>query len=151
MRARLPPPPPCPPAELPLPQTSTLRSRRRLANILVTAGFIYMLCWLPHVCCLCLREFSINDGCSNTAKEFFMLLGELILSSPQRVDSKCFCVLSSNRIYAFGCLTDHSLDPELQFASSVGMPTLRQAQLGSEIPSVALEIHRAPSTASIEH
>jgi hypothetical protein len=75
MRARL-PSPPCPPAELPLPQTSTLRSRRRLANILVAAGFIYMLCWLPHVCCLVIREFNIGDGCSNTAKEFFLLLGE---------------------------------------------------------------------------
>ncbi|CRK93337.1 CLUMA_CG006878, isoform A [Clunio marinus] len=73
-RARL-PLPPCPPAELPLPQTSTLRSRRRLANILVAAGFIYMLCWLPHVCCLVIREFSINDGCSSTKREFFMLLG----------------------------------------------------------------------------
>lgn len=74
MRAQL-PSPPCPPAELPLPQTSTLRSRRRLANILVTAGFVYMLCWLPHVWCFLIREFSIDEGCSNTAKEFFMLLG----------------------------------------------------------------------------
>lgn len=35
-----------------------------------------MLCWMPHVCCLVIREFSINDECSNTAKEFFMLLGK---------------------------------------------------------------------------
>jgi hypothetical protein len=49
-----------PPAELPLPQTSTLRSRKRLANILVIAGFIYAVCWLPHVYCLLMKEFSIN-------------------------------------------------------------------------------------------
>jgi hypothetical protein len=68
MRARLPSPP----------QTSTLRSRRRLANILVAAGFIYMLCWLPHVCCLVITEFSLHDGCSTTTREFLMLLGEFI-------------------------------------------------------------------------
>lgn len=79
MRAQL-PSPPCPPAELPLPQTSTLRSRRRLANILVTAGFVYMLCWLPHVWCFLIREFYIDEGCSNTAKEFFMLLGSWAFS-----------------------------------------------------------------------
>lgn len=75
MRARL-PSPPCPPAELPIPQTSTLRSRRRLANILVAAGFIFLGCWAPHVICWIFREFSINDGCSGTVREFFMLLGE---------------------------------------------------------------------------
>lgn len=95
MRARL-PSPPCPPAELPLPQTSTLRSRRRLANILVAAGFIYMLCWLPHVCCLVIREFSLNDGCSNTAKEFFMLLGEIHI----RCDYLHVTSLESRKVWA---------------------------------------------------
>lgn len=75
-RTRL-PSPPCPPAELPLPQTSTLRSRRRLANILVIAGFVFMACWSPHVICLIFREFSITSGCSNTVTEFVMLLGML--------------------------------------------------------------------------
>ncbi|XP_070505086.1 cholecystokinin receptor-like [Chironomus tepperi] len=67
--------PPIPPAELPIPQTSTLRSRRRLANILVVAGFVFMACWSPHVICLIFREFSITSGCSNTVTEFVMLLG----------------------------------------------------------------------------
>lgn len=80
MRARL-PSPPCPPAELPIPQTSTLRSRRRLANILVIAGFVFMACWLPHVICLIFREFSINSGCSNTVTEFVLLLGMKKLTS----------------------------------------------------------------------
>lgn len=74
-----------PPAELPLPQTSTLRSRKRLANILVAAGIIYALCWLPHVYCLITREFSINEGCSIVASEFFMLLGELRLEFEARI------------------------------------------------------------------
>ncbi|KAG5676456.1 hypothetical protein PVAND_006290 [Polypedilum vanderplanki] len=64
-----------PPAELPIPQTSTLRSRRRLANILVVAAFIFMMCWSPHVVCLLFREFSITNGCSNNVTEFVMLLG----------------------------------------------------------------------------
>lgn len=115
MRARL-PSPPCPPAELPLvslkvnnvsinilktfsaqPQTSTLRSRRRLANILVAAGFIYMLCWLPHVCCLVIREFSLNDECSNTTREFFMLLGENQLSNCE-LFAMCNDFISSQRL-----------------------------------------------------
>lgn len=74
-----------PPAELPLPQTSTLRSRKRLANILVAAGIIYALCWLPHVYCLITREFSINEGCSIVASEFFMLLGELRVEFEARI------------------------------------------------------------------
>lgn len=101
MRAQL-PSPPCPPAELPLPQTSTLRSRRRLANILVTAGFIYMLCWLPHVWCLVITEFSINEGCSNTAREFFMLLGEFKAKS---IVSRC---IRFSKIYYFQTGFTHS-------------------------------------------
>ena len=77
MRSRL-NSPPIPPAELPIPQTSTLRSRRRLANILVVAGFVFMACWSPHVICLIFREFSITSGCSNTVTEFVMLLGNKI-------------------------------------------------------------------------
>ena len=38
-----------PAPELPIPQTSTLRSRRRLANILVAAGIVFAACWMPHV------------------------------------------------------------------------------------------------------
>ncbi len=40
-----------PSSELPLPQTSTLRSRRRLANMLVAAALIFVCCWSPHVIC----------------------------------------------------------------------------------------------------
>lgn len=34
--------------EFPLPQTSTLIYRRRLANILMTAAFLFLLCWMPY-------------------------------------------------------------------------------------------------------
>lgn len=34
--------------EFPLPQTSTLIYRRRLANILMTAAFLFLICWMPY-------------------------------------------------------------------------------------------------------
>lgn len=143
MRARL-PSPPCPPAELPLPQTwvtlsclfqlmlkisfhrSTLRSRRRLANILVAAGFIYMLCWLPHVCCLVIREFSINDGCSNTAKEFFMLLGEIhkfINATRCATTSCCFNPSRQRTFYDFNLWELHLAKLKVEQCQVSVMPT----------------------------
>ncbi|XP_065166075.1 5-hydroxytryptamine receptor 7 isoform X2 [Atheta coriaria] len=38
------------------PPTSTLRSRRRLANSLLWVAFVFAACWLPHVVCLIYAE-----------------------------------------------------------------------------------------------
>uniref|UniRef100_A0A336LJ44 CSON004144 protein n=1 Tax=Culicoides sonorensis TaxID=179676 RepID=A0A336LJ44_CULSO len=65
-----------PSSDLPLPQTSTLRSRRRLANILVGAALIFILFWIPHVICLMCYEFgSSHNVCTKTVAEFSLLLG----------------------------------------------------------------------------
>ncbi|CAO1353557.1 unnamed protein product [Diamesa tonsa] len=64
-----------PPAHLPIPQTSTLRSRRRLANILVAASVIFIACWLPHVYCKLCREFSNTCFCTYVVNEFLLVLG----------------------------------------------------------------------------
>lgn len=150
MRAQL-PSPPCPPAELPLPQTSTLRSRRRLANILVAAGFIYMLCWMPHVCCLLIREFSIDEGCSNTAKEFFMLLGwDYILCSMHYYERFLF-FKSHHRIYTFSGIPNHPLGFELQFTPSIGLSALRKAQFSAKIFTITFKIYGSTSACTFEH
>lgn len=119
--------PPIPPAELPIPQTSTLRSRRRLANILVVAGFVFMACWSPHVICLIFREFSITSGCSNTVTEFVMLLGNKInhienwlrFKFPQwfywhfLLSFFCFFYLKLFRICTFSRIANTSLGSQL--------------------------------------
>lgn len=79
-----------PSSELPLPQTSTLRSRRRLANLLVFAAGIFMCCWTPHMVCFLGAELGGGDDgggegdkgdgrsaptCSPIVTEFALLLG----------------------------------------------------------------------------
>lgn len=64
-----------PTSDLPLPQTSTLRSRRRLANILVGAALIFLLFWIPHVLCLLCFELGGKHMCTKTVAEFSLLLG----------------------------------------------------------------------------
>lgn len=157
MRARL-PSPPCPPAELPIPQTSTLRSRRRLANILVIAGFVFMACWSPHVICLIFREFSITSGCSNTVTEFVLLLGTLKMLH-KKEDDKCQVFVenfrskkkllillpffSLNRICSFSRITNSSLDSQLQFITSICLPTIRKAQFSPTIFTISFTFYWA--------
>lgn len=139
MRATRAPSPPRPPAELPLPQTSTLRSRKRLANILVIAGFIYAICWLPHVYCLLMKEFSINDGCSHVIREFFMLLGKLRRRRRRNVRqfsswqfilfslpffSPCVCSEKNKRFRTLSSITNSPLDIKLQFVTSIDMSAI---------------------------
>lgn len=62
---------------IPLPQTSTLRSRRKLANILVGSAIIFILLWTPHVICVLNAQFNQgSDTCSKTLNYFFLLLGK---------------------------------------------------------------------------
>lgn len=71
-----------PSSELPLPQTSTLRSRRRLANMLVAAALIFICCWSPHVICFICSELGRTDAdksidiCPKILSDFFLLLGK---------------------------------------------------------------------------
>lgn len=62
---------------IPLPQTSTLRSRRRLANMLVGSALIFIVCWAPHVICIINAQLN-PDGysCSKSMNYFFLLLGK---------------------------------------------------------------------------
>lgn len=137
-----------PPAELPLPQTSTLRSRKRLANILVAAGIIYALCWLPHVYCLITREFSINEGCSIVASEFFMLLGELRVE----IWSWNFMLIwIFIRFRSLSRLANNPLDSQLQLTKAVNMSALCQAELSTKVPPESTEIYRSTSATALEY
>lgn len=63
-------------SDLPLPQTSTLRSRRRLANILVVSAFVFIGCWTPHLVCYVMQELLFDTSfCHKSHTEFFLLLG----------------------------------------------------------------------------
>jgi hypothetical protein len=68
-----------PAPELPLPQTSTLRARRHLANMLVGAALIFTFCWTPHVVCVLCIEFGVYNVCSKPMTDFSLLLGNEIL------------------------------------------------------------------------
>lgn len=61
---------------IPLPQTSTLRSRRHLANMLIASAVIFIACWAPHVFCIFYKNFGNNQQCSQTSVYFSLLLGE---------------------------------------------------------------------------
>lgn len=89
-----------PSSELPLPQTSTLRSRRRLANLLVFAAGIFVCCWTPHVVCFLGVELSGESGgstpvCTPIVFEFTLLLGEcsamLLTNCDRRPGIYCNC------------------------------------------------------------
>ncbi|XP_034100171.2 alpha-2A adrenergic receptor [Drosophila albomicans] len=60
---------------IPLPQTSTLRSRRDLANMLVASAFIFIVCWAPHVFCIFYKNFGYKQYCSKASIYFSLLLG----------------------------------------------------------------------------
>lgn len=64
-----------PSGDLPLPQTSTLRSRRRLANILVIAALAFIGFWTPHLLCFISLEFGMKYTCTKSISEFGLLLG----------------------------------------------------------------------------
>ncbi|XP_016971024.1 uncharacterized protein LOC108038710 isoform X1 [Drosophila rhopaloa] len=60
---------------IPLPQTSTLRSRRHLANMLIASAVIFIACWAPHVFCIFYKNFGSKEHCSQTSVYFSLLLG----------------------------------------------------------------------------
>ncbi|KAH8281216.1 hypothetical protein KR044_011655 [Drosophila immigrans] len=60
---------------MPLPQTSTLRSRRHLANMLVASALIFIVCWAPHVFCVLYKNFGYKQYCSKASIYFSLLLG----------------------------------------------------------------------------
>lgn len=69
-----------PAADLPMTgQTSTLRSRRKLAYMLVTAALIFAACWTPHVICLLTNELNVSETCSKSLTNFGLLLGKTFL------------------------------------------------------------------------
>ncbi|XP_017130641.1 5-hydroxytryptamine receptor [Drosophila elegans] len=60
---------------IPLPQTSTLRSRRHLANMLIASAVIFIACWAPHVFCIFYKNLGSKQHCSQTSVYFSLLLG----------------------------------------------------------------------------
>lgn len=66
--------------ELPLPQTSTLIYRRRLANILITAAILFVLCWAPYTVAVFYYEVGTAAAASGRrskiATDLGLLLGE---------------------------------------------------------------------------
>lgn len=66
------------PSELPLPQTSTLRSRRRLARLLVAGSFVFVFCWSPHVIFLICTKWSATETYSKTMASYSLFFGKWI-------------------------------------------------------------------------
>lgn len=64
------------PSELPLPQTSTLRSRRRLARLLVAGSFVFVFCWSPHVVFLICTKWSAQETYSKTVASYSLFFGK---------------------------------------------------------------------------
>uniref|UniRef100_A0A1I8NXM7 G-protein coupled receptors family 1 profile domain-containing protein n=1 Tax=Stomoxys calcitrans TaxID=35570 RepID=A0A1I8NXM7_STOCA len=60
---------------IPLPQTSTLRSRRHLANMLIGSALVFIACWTPHVFCVIYRILGYNHYCNKSSRYFNLLLG----------------------------------------------------------------------------
>ncbi|XP_037731727.1 uncharacterized protein LOC119562580 isoform X2 [Drosophila subpulchrella] len=60
---------------IPLPQTSTLRSRRHLANMLIASAVIFIACWSPHVFCVFYKNFGSMQQCSQISVYLSLLLG----------------------------------------------------------------------------
>ncbi|GJQ65753.1 hypothetical protein Trydic_g11937 [Trypoxylus dichotomus] len=57
------------------PPTSTLRSRRRLANSLLWVAVIFALCWFPHVICLIINE--VAGETPEIIQRYCLLLGHI--------------------------------------------------------------------------
>lgn len=57
----------------PQPQTSTLQSRRRLANVLVSVAAVFAGCWLPHAVSCIYAEF--NKSTPKYLLQYSLLLG----------------------------------------------------------------------------
>lgn len=89
---------------IPLPQTSTLRSRRHLANLLIASALIFIACWSPHVFCVFYKHLGYKEYCSKTSIYFNLLLGKYILKSTQpTLYSNIYIILTSiYRLYVFG-------------------------------------------------
>lgn len=64
------------PSELPLPQTSTLRSRRRLARLLVAGSFVFVFCWSPYVIFLICTRWSARETYSKTVASYSLFFGK---------------------------------------------------------------------------
>lgn len=64
------------PSELPLPQTSTLRSRRRLARLLVAGSFVFVFCWSPYVIFLICTRWSARQTYSKTLASYSLFFGK---------------------------------------------------------------------------
>ncbi|KAH8413969.1 hypothetical protein KR009_008991 [Drosophila setifemur] len=60
---------------IPLPQTSSLRSRRHLANMLIASAVIFIVCWSPHVFCIFYTNFGFKQHCRKSSVYFSLLLG----------------------------------------------------------------------------
>lgn len=58
------------------PVGSTLRSRRRLANALVSAAAVFVSCWLPHVVCtVCVELYTFPGVQLKQMMQYSLLLG----------------------------------------------------------------------------
>lgn len=60
--------------EFPLPQTSTLIYRRRLANILMTAAFLFLICWMPYT--IAVVYYECRGKRSKIVTDLGLLIGE---------------------------------------------------------------------------
>ncbi|XP_022915564.1 galanin receptor type 3 [Onthophagus taurus] len=63
------------PEEITQPPTSTLRSRRRLANAMLWISIVFALCWLPHVVCLILED--VHGSPPMIIKRYCLFLGHV--------------------------------------------------------------------------
>lgn len=86
----------------PQPQTSTLQSRRRLANVLVTVAAVFAACWLPHfVCCM----HSLLAGGALPAVQYRLLRLTLMLGhAHSAINPAVYWTLNHQTLSRGGCM-----------------------------------------------
>jgi hypothetical protein len=74
-------------------------------------------------------------------------------SSSRKTHPSSFDFLSSSRrrLHALGGVADPPLDPQLQLTASVGVPAVRQTQLGPALPALASAVYRTRTAAALKH
>ncbi|XP_050746218.1 5-hydroxytryptamine receptor isoform X2 [Drosophila biarmipes] len=84
---------------IPLPHTSTLRSRRHLANMLIASAVVFIACWSPHVFCIFYKNFGSKHQCSQISIYLSLLLGYFYSA----ISPVIYCALNHNSLRQSPC------------------------------------------------
>lgn len=122
---------------IPLPQTSTLRSRRHLANMLIASALIFIVCWAPHVFCIFYKNFGYKQYCSKTSVYFNLLLGRIRECSHAMYDCNN---LFSSRLLLLGHQSGHLLGAQPQLATTIALCAHHSPALHAELSTHTLSL-----------